>query len=528
MKRLILLIALKPLKSLAFGSQVPKDEILHCCSILAPLQTHVSFPHSPVYVDETTGDLTYWSSFESDLSPACRFSPTNTADLALGVGLLASNKCEFAIRSGGHMSFAGASNYDGKGKDGVTIDLSSMNEVQVLDSWAQNVVFRAEKVVKLGPGARWGDVYAKLDPLNVTVPGARVDSVGVGGYLLGGGLSYFAHTVGFACNSVLQYEVVLGNGSVVLADSLHNPDLWLALRGGHNNLGVVSSFTMKPLAIPDGIWAGNAISEPRYADQTFDALYHFGEVAGRDGLTTDISGSTSIFYFKSTRSSFISNFLVSSTGTAFPAILANFTSIPQTSNTFRKASLRDLAVELGGSESGAYVRGHRQILGEVTFKNNIEMMKEGRQLFEAAFAPFAEVEGYTQAFILQPLHRAILAASEKMGGNIMGLGAKDGNTVWFAIILTWDDTSFDDAINTATEKFFADFNVAAKRLGVYHPFVYLNYATKDQDPISSYGRVNVQRLKAASRKYDPDQVFQRLVPGGFKLPDGEGNDDDGH
>lgn len=53
--------------------------------------------------------------------------------------------------------------------------------------------------------------------------------------------------------------------------------------------------------------------------------------------------------------------------------------------------------------------------------------------------------------------------------------------------------------------------------------IYLNYATKDQDSISSYGAVNVQKLKVAAKKYDPEQVFQKLVPGGFKLPNGGGD-----
>ena len=53
--------------------------------------------------------------------------------------------------------------------------------------------------------------------------------------------------------------------------------------------------------------------------------------------------------------------------------------------------------------------------------------------------------------------------------------------------------------------------------------IYLNYATDFQDSISSYGQVNVQKLRDASRKYDPDQVFQKLVPGGFKIPGGRDN-----
>lgn len=61
-------------------------------------------------------------------------------------------------------------------------------------------------------------------------------------------------------------------------------------------------------------------------------------------------------------------------------------------------------------------------------------------------------------------------------------------------------------------------NEAAREMGMLHEFVYLNYANQDQDPISTYGRENVASLRAAAAKYDPRGVFQRQVPGGFKLP----------
>lgn len=47
--------------------------------------------------------------------------------------------------------------------------------------------------------------------------------------------------------------------------------------------------------------------------------------------------------------------------------------------------------------------------------------------------------------------------------------------------------------------------------------MYLNYADKTQDPLSSYGPKNVKKMKDAARKYDPKGVFQKLVPGGFKI-----------
>ena len=52
---------------------------------------------------------------------------------------------------------------------------------------------------------------------------------------------------------------------------------------------------------------------------------------------------------------------------------------------------------------------------------------------------------------------------------------------------------------------------------VHHPYIYLNYAMKDDDVFSSYGAENKQKLLSIKKKYDPDNVFGRLVSGGFKL-----------
>ncbi len=49
-------------------------------------------------------------------------------------------------------------------------------------------------------------------------------------------------------------------------------------------------------------------------------------------------------------------------------------------------------------------------------------------------------------------------------------------------------------------------------------FQYLNYADTKQNPIQGYGETNVGKLRAASRRYDPTRVFQKLVKGGFKIP----------
>jgi hypothetical protein len=45
-----------------------------------------------------------------------------------------------------------------------------------------------------------------------------------------------------------------------------------------------------------------------------------------------------------------------------------------------------------------------------------------------------------------------------------------------------------------------------------------NYAGGIQDVFSSYGQSSIQFMKEVSSRYDPAGVFQKLVPGGFKLP----------
>jgi FAD/FMN-containing dehydrogenase len=73
------------------------------------------------------------------------------------------------------MSWAGAANI----QDSVTIDMSALDSVSVNE---------AGTLTTVGPGARWGDVYLVLDALNLAVSGGRVNTVGVGGLLLGGKL----------------------------------------------------------------------------------------------------------------------------------------------------------------------------------------------------------------------------------------------------------------------------------------------------------------------------------------------------
>ena len=70
-----------------------------------------------------------------------------------------------------------------------------------------------------------------------------------------GGISYFSAWKGFACDNVVNYEVVIASGETVNVNAKENADLWLALKGGSNNFGIVTRFDLK--AFPQGdLWEG--------------------------------------------------------------------------------------------------------------------------------------------------------------------------------------------------------------------------------------------------------------------------------
>ena len=98
----------------------------------------------------------------------------------------------------------------------------------------------------LRPGARWLDVYRTLDALDVGVQGGAIGSVGVGGLLLGGGLSLYLYQRGFAMDDIYSHEVVLSNGSIIETSANENSDLYQALKGGGaNNFGIVTRYDMR-------------------------------------------------------------------------------------------------------------------------------------------------------------------------------------------------------------------------------------------------------------------------------------------
>jgi hypothetical protein len=87
-----------------------------------------------------------------------------------------------------------------------------------------------------------------------SLPGSSPD-VGVTGYTLGGGLSWFGRKYGFACNRVRAIELVTADGEPRTVDAENDPDLFWALRGGGGGYAIVTALHLDLLEI-DEVYAG--------------------------------------------------------------------------------------------------------------------------------------------------------------------------------------------------------------------------------------------------------------------------------
>jgi FAD/FMN-containing dehydrogenase len=148
------------------------------------------------------------------------------------------------------------------------------------------------EIASILPGGPWQEVYETLAPHGVIVTGGRAGTVGVGGFLTGGGNSFHAASHGMACDTVVNFEVVLANGSIVNANANQNADLWVALKGGSANLGLVTRFDLRVIKFPDAtkpdIWGKFISFDLADGDNVIDAMVNFTEHAHLDQNTSSI------------------------------------------------------------------------------------------------------------------------------------------------------------------------------------------------------------------------------------------------
>lgn len=468
-----------------------------CCSLLS----HEL--HGKVWGKNTTSyqeRLTEYYSANAALAPWCMVLPESTEDVSLIAQVISGHGCPFGMRSGAHSAWKGSNGVD----HGITVDFGHMNATTYDES---------TKVASIQPGSDWKRVFDTLDPYGVVSVGGRASVVGVGGFTTGGGYSFHSNLKGFACDSVVNFEIVLANGTIINANANENADLWKAQKGGSGNFGFVTRIDQ---AVVEGtsMWGGLTSYDFENRDAVFNAYINFAENMDKDLASQNII-SMSYGQGNFTLTSILTNIHAEDRAAAFD----DYFVIPNISTTLRVAPVNELVPEFTGpTPLGLYANWFVGLSSnDFSVLNTVDLKLKEYVAKMRSVAPESDFEILT---MFQPVTQSMLNHGEANGGNVLGLQAyvDDGPTIMWLVAVTIDTAANQDKLLPLAIELRNAINEQNRADGTFKDFSYLNYSWKDQNPISTYGEENIALIKAAADKYDPQAVFQKLRRSGFKIP----------
>ncbi|KAI1311984.1 hypothetical protein F5Y03DRAFT_409154 [Xylaria venustula] len=425
------------------------------------------------------------------LEPRCIIQPESAQDVSKAMTILTFFDTKFAIRSGGHNPNPG---FAGIGEEGILIDMSQMTEV---------TLSKDGSIASLGPGNRFGEVAVTLNSSGKAVHGGRNNQVGIGGYFLGGGLTYFNSIYGLGADQVANFEVVLANSSVVNANADTNPDLWWALKGSGTNFGIVTRYDVR-VTENSPYWFEGFYYAPEQIPALLEAVVEYANAAENDP-------NAEISFNLNPAQAFV--VYIYSKPVVRPDIYKTFYNIPSTSQAINSTIGNMLDLNNAMAEITPE-RHERRLITSTVHKLSVELLKE-------IYAEYAEFNSEVQSIsantgvTIQPFTTAAVRHTSSTGGNPIGLTeALQDHMEYF---IQWEDSANDEVALAAIQNLTAKVDALAKQKSLYLETKIMNDAAFFQNVLGSYGSENLKRLKDVASHYDPSGVFQTLQNNGFLL-----------
>jgi FAD/FMN-containing dehydrogenase len=350
------------------------------------------------------------------------------------------------------------------------------------------------RTARVGAGALWGDLVPRASELGLAALHGSSPGVGIVGYTLGGGLSFYGRKHGLACNRVRATELVTANGELVRVDADNEPDLFWALRGGGGSFGVVTGLEFDLLPISE-IYAG-ALFFP--AEQASDVLHGWHE------WTADIPEE------------------MTSVGR-----IMNFPPIPEIPEPVRGQSFAVVeAIYCGDPADGEELVAPLREFGTVGMDSmavqppagivDLHMDPPEPVPYQAdsmltGELPAAAIDALVEAIGPGSGSQLLLAELRHSGGAVSrspqdagALATLPGSFLAFGAGFV----PVPDAM-APTRAWLGDFKAA---LAPYDAGMYLNFAEERLEMTKAFPPETVDRLREVKRRYDPDDLFKSNHP----------------
>lgn len=317
----------------------------------------------------------------------------------------------------------------------------------------------------------------------------------------------------------MSYEVVLADGSVVTASASVYPELWRVLKGGSNNFGIVTRFTLRSLPSAP-LWLGDMLAPAAFQHAKALKAYH-------DYLKHASSSQPGAFD-ENAAGPVLSFVYIPSIGLQLMSLQLVYTKAPKDKkwpvhwketgfaslwSLYRSCKVQShiSVVERYGRTAPA---GTRYVHGTTTIRNDAETMTAAYDIFCQSTTKLRHVKG-----LLFPLtFQALLPGWMNKGHpNVLGLEGCTEPLIIVSFLVTWAQAKDDELVRSSVRHTLEQINRAAEASQSDHPYRFMNYCMEWQRPYEGCGEENLKLMREASRKYDPDGFFQRGRAGGFKL-----------
>jgi len=414
-----------------------------------------------------------------DRRPAAIAYCADESDVAAAVRIAVSSKTLVAMRGGSH-SVAGHGVCD----DGLVIDLSGLSQVAV-DPEARRA--------RIGGGAVWRPVDEATHRHGLATVGGQISSTGVGGLTVGGGVGWLMRKYGLTVDNLLSARVVLADGSVVVTDATHEPDLFWAIRGGGGNFGIVTEFELQLHPVSE-ITAGVMLYPARQAGEMFRAMRELAPHEPRDltSMILILAGSRQPFIPDDLKGKPIASFGICHVGSPAAA----------------QADLEHLRKAGRPAVDTVRVMPYPALQGMFDNGSMAGFHNFWKSPFLGAISDpaIATILDYS-ARMTSPISQVLLTHMEGAVGDV-----SDSATAfpfrkapfYLEILSKWAEKEPDEQRHV---EWAQAFDAAMKPFALGGSYVnFLGEATPD-DVAASYG-ANLPRLRTLKRKYDPDNVFR--------------------
>jgi FAD/FMN-containing dehydrogenase len=202
-------------------------------------------------LSQTLGWTDAWTSRPSLKGVAAQ----SAADVVAAIDFARRSGIPLVIKGGGHSYFGNSSR-----AESLLIWTHRLRQIELHDAFRPSGALASEPgvpAVTVGAGCLWGEVYRKVSVANGRyVQGGGCMTVGVAGFVQGGGFGSLSKQFGTGAANLLEAEVVTADGRIRTVNAHRDEDLFFALRGGGGGtFGVATRLTLRTHPLPPMIGA---------------------------------------------------------------------------------------------------------------------------------------------------------------------------------------------------------------------------------------------------------------------------------